>query len=103
MSTRLRPSAPALLSNSARAGGKAGLTTIGLAAALLLAGCGLFDPKPQTRGHLVDADVLKELVPGTSTRADASALLGSPTAKASFDDNTWIYIGETTERQVAST
>ena len=52
------------------------------------------------RGNRVDADQIKELVPGTSTRADATSLLGSPTAKATFDDNTWIYIGEVTRTRV---
>lgn len=52
---------------------------------------------------MVDLDSLKELVPGTSTRADATTLLGSPTAKASFDDNRWIYIGEVTQPRIAST
>ena len=57
----------------------------------------------QLRGNRVDDDQLKELVPGTSTRADATSLLGSPTAKATFDDNTWIYIGETTRSRVGRT
>lgn len=52
---------------------------------------------------MVDFDSLKELVPGTSTRADVTALIGSPTAKASFDDNRWIYIGEVTQPRIAST
>ncbi len=65
-----------------------------------LAGCSLVAPTRTTRGNLVDADALKELVPGTSTRADATALLGSPTAHATFDDNTWIYIGQVTRTRV---
>ncbi|GAN77095.1 lipoprotein SmpA/OmlA [Acidisphaera rubrifaciens HS-AP3] len=77
------------------------------AAALLLlvalGGCSFFEARPQVRGNLVDTDTLKELVPGTSTRADATALLGSPTAKATFDDNTWVYIGEVTQPQVGRT
>ena len=53
------------------------------------------------RGNRVDADQLKELVPGTSTRADVTALIGSPTARATFDDNTWIYISEVTRPRIA--
>ena len=72
-----------------------------------LSGCGdtlasLTFP-PQVRGNKVDPDMLAQLVPGTSTRADATALIGSPTAKASFDDNTWIYIGEVTKPVIAGT
>ena len=42
-------------------------------------------------------------MPGTSTRADVTALIGTPTARATFDDNTWIYISEVTRPQIART
>jgi outer membrane protein assembly factor BamE (lipoprotein component of BamABCDE complex) len=66
-----------------------------------LAACGPLAPIPQVRGNPVDPDRLSELVPGVSMKADAESLLGSPTTKASFDDNTWIYIGQITHQQVA--
>ena len=68
--------------------------------AALLAGCSVISSPPQIRGNKVDPDVLKELVPGTSTRADVTSLIGSPTAKAAFDDNTWLYITETTQPRI---
>ena len=71
-----------------------------------LAGCalpGFLSYPPQVRGNNVDDSLLKQLVPGTSTRNDAVALLGSPTAKATFDDNTWLYIGEVTKPVIAGT
>jgi outer membrane protein assembly factor BamE (lipoprotein component of BamABCDE complex) len=74
-----------------------------LALCLLLAGCGWLAPPPTPRGNHVDADQLKELVPGTSTRADVTALIGSPTARATFDDNTWIYISEMTQPRIGRT
>jgi outer membrane protein assembly factor BamE (lipoprotein component of BamABCDE complex) len=74
-----------------------------LLACVLLAGCSLIEAPPQVRGNRVDPDQLKELTPGTSTRADATALLGSPTAKATFDDNIWLYIGEVTQPRIART
>lgn len=58
---------------------------------------------PQVRGNMVDEQQLKELVPGTSSKADATALIGSPTARATFDDNTWIYIAEVTQPVIAGT
>ena len=74
---------------------------LGLALALvLLSGCSFLGPTRTTRGNLVDLDQLKELVPGTSTRADVTSLIGSPTAHATFDDNTWIYIGQVTRARV---
>lgn len=72
-----------------------------LTASLALSACSVFGPPEQVRGNRVDPDVLAELVPGTSSRADATALLGSPTAKATFDDNVWLYIGSVTKTRVA--
>ena len=57
----------------------------------------------QVRGNRVDTDRLAELVPGTSTSRDVTALLGSPTMRASFDDNTWLYLSEVTRPQIAAT
>ncbi len=71
--------------------------------ALSLAGCSVFEPKDQIRGNKVDDDQLKELTVGTSTRADVTALLGSPTLHASFDDNTWLYISEVTRPRIGGT
>ncbi len=68
--------------------------------ALLLAGCGWLAPAPTVRGNHVGADAMKQLVPGRSTKADVTALIGSPTAHATFDDNTWLYIGERTQPRV---
>ena len=73
---------------------------------LPLSGCGLihvFDPTLRQRGSLVEPDALRELIPGTSSRADVVALIGSPTARASFDDNTWIYISQVTSTRIART
>lgn len=71
--------------------------------ALLLAACSLFIPPSVVRGNKVDADELKQLVPGTTTQADATSLLGSPTAKGSFDSNSWFYISELTRPVIGGT
>ena len=76
------------------------LLVLCLSALSLVGGCAWLQSAPQTRGNHVDADQLKELVPGVSSRADVTSLLGSPTAHASFDDNTWIYISEVTQPRV---
>jgi outer membrane protein assembly factor BamE (lipoprotein component of BamABCDE complex) len=70
---------------------------------LVLSGCGWLAPSPQTRGNRVDVEELKELVPGTSTKADVMALIGSPTQKAVFDENTWLYITELTRSRIGRT
>jgi outer membrane protein assembly factor BamE (lipoprotein component of BamABCDE complex) len=83
------------------------LPLVALLLAVLLAGCESMPAfmrfPPQVRGNKVDEEVLGQLVPGTSTRADVTALIGSPTAKATFDDNTWLYIGEVTRPVIAAT
>ncbi|NPD67977.1 outer membrane protein assembly factor BamE [Lichenicola cladoniae] len=61
-----------------------------------LTGCSIFTPIPTPRGQMVEKQDYDTLVPGTTTRADVTALLGSPTSRATFDDNTWFYIGEVT-------
>ncbi|NHN89738.1 outer membrane protein assembly factor BamE [Acetobacter conturbans] len=66
---------------------------VGLTSGLFfLSGCSIFENAPMPRGSLVEADDYNQLKPGVSNRADALDLLGSPTAKATFDDNTWIYV-----------
>lgn len=67
---------------------------------LMLAGCAWLAPPPVVRGNHPEADQLQELVPGTSTKQDVTALIGSPTAHATFDDNSWLYIGEMTQKRV---
>ena len=74
-----------------------------LVACLLLSSCGWLMSAPQVRGNKVDPEALKELVPGTSTKADVTAVIGSPTAHATFDDNTWLYISELTRERIGRT
>jgi outer membrane protein assembly factor BamE (lipoprotein component of BamABCDE complex) len=68
--------------------------------ATLASGCSVVEFPTQVRGNKVTEDQLKDLVPGTSTRADVTSVLGSPTAKGTFDDNTWIYISEVTQPRI---
>jgi outer membrane protein assembly factor BamE (lipoprotein component of BamABCDE complex) len=67
---------------------------------LSLGACSLFAPNQVNHGAQVQPDQLRELVPGTSTKNDVTSVLGSPTARATFDDNTWIYISETTHNRI---
>ena len=62
----------------------------------LLGGCAWIGdrigPEPVERGNRVDADRLSQITPGVQTRADVEALLGSPTARGTFDEANWYYI-----------
>ena len=51
---------------------------------LAMSACSAVESPHQLRGNHVDADLIKELVPGTSTKSDATSLLGSPTANFYF-------------------
>lgn len=70
---------------------------------LSLTACSWLFPAPQTRGNKVEADQLKQLTPGTSKKADVTALIGSPTQKSMFDENTWLYITEVTQPRLGRT
>lgn len=72
-----------------------GLTAIWLAAAAV-AGCG---PLVATRGNLVEDQRLATVQPGVSTKSQVAGTLGTPTTVAPFDENTWYYIGQRTERR----
>ena len=74
-----------------------------LAALAALPACSVVETPRTQRGNRVDPDQLKELVVGTSTKSDVSSLLGSPTARATFDDNRWLYISETTNVRIGRT
>jgi outer membrane protein assembly factor BamE (lipoprotein component of BamABCDE complex) len=74
-----------------------------LVSCLLLSSCAWLMPPPQLRGNKVDPESMKELTPGTSTKADVSAIIGSPTARDTFDDNTWLYISEVTQQRIGRT
>ncbi|MBB3173463.1 outer membrane protein assembly factor BamE (lipoprotein component of BamABCDE complex) [Endobacter medicaginis] len=65
--------------------------------AIALNGCSLFAPIPTQRGLLFEQNDLANIQPGSSTQADVQQILGTPTTRATFDDNTWIYISEVTE------
>lgn len=68
--------------------------------AALLGGCGWvmdrIGPEPVERGNRVDAERLGQITPGVQTRTDVQALLGSPTARGTFDEDNWYYISART-------
>ncbi len=65
-----------------------------------LGGCSLFQAPLKYRGQSVTSDQLKQLVPGTTTEADVSALLGTPTNEGLFDANRWAYMGQITRSRI---
>lgn len=66
----------------------------GSIAALLLASC---SPMVDTRGHTTAMEDFKQLVVGQSGKDDVTAVLGSPTTRSSYGDETWYYITQKRE------
>ncbi len=64
--------------------------------ALALTAC---SPTVVTRGNLVSETNFAQVEAKKSTREDITRAWGTPTAISSFDNNTWYYIGETTEQK----
>lgn len=60
--------------------------------ASFLSACAVFKSAPIHGGSLIEPDDYNQLIPGSSTRSDAIDLLGSPSSKGAFNDNTWIYL-----------
>ena len=82
-----------------------------LAMLLALGGCSYIPPMPPLpgldafdaprilRGQKVDEEELRQVTVGVSTRTDVEALLGSPTATSTFNDNEWYYISSVTRQR----
>ncbi len=62
---------------------------------LALAAC---TGRVDTRGNFADPEAVSQITPGESTRGTVEDLLGSPTTVATFNDQTWYYIGRKTEK-----
>jgi|OM-RGC.v1.022725921 Small protein A (tmRNA-binding) len=71
---------------------RAGALAVSLA---LLASC---SPIVNQRGNLVDDARLARVEVGQMNRVEVLNLLGTPTSRATFDDDTWYYIGQVTEK-----
>jgi outer membrane protein assembly factor BamE (lipoprotein component of BamABCDE complex) len=71
-----------------------------LGLALSLAACSLFSAPLRYRGQNVTPEELKQLVPGTTTEADVTTLLGSPSSRGLFDPNRWAYMGQVTQSRI---
>lgn len=66
-------------------------------AMLALTGC---ETVVHTRGNLPSLERVAEIQPGRSNRADIEELLGTPSTRAVFDKEIWLYIGSREETSV---
>ncbi|EDP66382.1 hypothetical protein BAL199_25584 [alpha proteobacterium BAL199] len=68
-------------------------------AVITMLGFAACSPQIATHGNLVDPDALAKVEPGKSDQAVVLSLLGSPSTLGNFNEPTWYYIGQRTERQ----
>ena len=67
-----------------------------VALGLAFAGCA---PAIDHRGYVVPKEAVEKIAAGTATRAEVLQALGTPSTTAALDDNVWIYMGSTTQRE----
>ncbi len=71
-----------------------------LVGGVLTLALGACEAPVQVRGHLPDPETMAQIKPGEDGRSDVIDLLGSPSARSSFRERTWYYIGSK-EQQLA--
>lgn len=62
-----------------------------------IAGLSACAPTVAQRGAMPDIDAIAAIVPQKSTKDEVERSLGSPSSINMYGDETWMYIGETTE------
>ena len=71
------------------------MTAVGAVLLATAAGC---SPIQATRGNLVEDEKLAQIQVGRSSMAEVAQVLGTPSTVATFDPDTWYYIGQRTEQ-----
>lgn len=68
---------------------------IAVVSVLTLSAC---SPDISQRGVMPDIDKVASITPAQSTKQEVELALGSPSSINMFGEETWLYVGETTER-----
>jgi outer membrane protein assembly factor BamE (lipoprotein component of BamABCDE complex) len=55
-------------------------------------------PVKATRGNMLAQEQVQQIQPGVSHKSDVARILGTPSTRAIFDENTWYYVGMHTEQ-----
>ena len=74
-------------------------TTKVLLISATLTALGACTPVVAQRGNMLEDYQPQELQPGVSMKSDVLRVLGSPTTQATFDENTWYYLGQKKEKR----
>ena len=68
-----------------------------LAAGVVVLALSACESRLDTRGNLLDPELVVEITPGEQTRDEVAAILGSPSSITPFGSDTWYYISPRTE------
>ena len=68
-----------------------------LAAGVVVLALSACESRLDTRGNLLDPELVVEITPGEQTRDEVAAILGSPSSITPFGNDTWYYISPRTE------
>ena len=68
-----------------------------LAAGVVVLALSACESRLDTRGNLLDPELVVEITPGEQTRDEVAAILGSPSSITPFGSDTWYYISQRTE------
>ena len=71
------------------------VSVIGLTSVLTLGAC---SPKMEVRGNMLSDQQVQRIEPYITNKAQVQQMLGTPSAKAMFNDDIWYYVGQTTEQ-----
>lgn len=62
-----------------------------------IAGLSACSPRVAQRGAMPDIDAIAAIVPNKTTKSEVERSLGSPSSINMYGEETWMYVGETTE------
>lgn len=79
------------------------LATAGCSGLSAVPGSGLFESPRQMRGHAVADEMLTQITPVVSSRADVETLIGSPSHTGIFDNPIWYYMSSVTRQRPGRT
>ena len=68
-----------------------------LAAGVVVLALSACEGRLDTRGNLLDPELVVEITPGEQNRDEVAAILGSPSSITPFGSDTWYYISQRTE------
>ena len=68
-----------------------------LAAGVVVLALSACESRLDTRGNLLDPELVVEITPGEQNRDEVAAILGSPSSITLFGSDTWYYISQRTE------